>query len=75
MDKGERYDDQIHGSDLVWLTGKPEKYGYYTVIVSVRNHWWVRKGYLWNGSSWVTPGHSITTAVIRFLPESWRETR
>ena len=66
----ERYDVRIHGGLEKWSWGKPQQRGHYTVICNVRNHYWVKHGYFFNGSGWVTPGNNLTDSVILFLEDS-----
>ena len=47
---------------------QPPKYGYYYVIKRGRSHHYDYDTYLWNGSGWVTHGHSLSQAV-----EAWFE--
>ena len=59
------------GSDAqsMWVMAadrNPPHYGQYNVIVRRRSTNTFDR-YLWNGSSWVTPGHSISKAVIQWL--------
>ena len=45
---------------------QPEKYGEYQIC---RTKGRPLNGYIWNGSYWVTPGHSPTEAVYSWLEE------
>ena len=47
---------------------QPPKYGTYTVIRRGRSGSRTYDEYLWNGSGWVTHGHSLSSAV-----EAWLE--
>ena len=71
------YNPYVHGSMDAWREGTPKKRGYYTVMTQPQKALYVTDGYFWTGDNgqWVTPGHCPTKAVIRYLPESWRETR
>lgn len=47
---------------------QPPKYGTYKVIKRGRSKHYDYDEYLWNGSGWVTHGHSLSSAV-----EAWLE--
>lgn len=48
---------------------QPPAYGYYKIIKRGRSHHYDYDEYLWNGSGWVTHGHSLSNAV-----EAWLDT-
>lgn len=48
---------------------QPERYGKYRVIRRVRGGKTEEDVYLWNGSYWVTSGHSPSHAVVSWLDE------
>ena len=46
---------------------QPDKPGHYTIC---RAKGFPHRNYYWNGSYWVTPGHSPTEAVYSWLDET-----
>lgn len=76
----ERYDVGKHGA-AKWEDYNPllrpswPKRGFYTVLVSRRNHWWVERDYFWTGDAWVTAKNSPTNTVIKYDPNSYKEVR
>ena len=69
-----RYDNNAH-DNLAWAEYSPGdklERGYYTVVCSIRNHWWIYHGYFFNGTQWVASRNSLTKSVIKYLPDSRR---
>ena len=77
----ERYDVAKHGSrqwqdfNPLLRPSWPTKRGYYDVIVSRRNHWWVERCYFWTGDIWTTARNSPTSTVIKYDPATRSEER
>lgn len=67
-----KYSPFLHGPMENWKSGNPDKRGYYTVMTYIQSAPYVSEDYFWNGSQWVTPGHSLAKSVGQYLPESYR---